>query len=124
MQAHFEELARQHQDIEARELEVQHMSRTLNLNAVRNARVRSATSVRGSKHTRRQEQAPEGAGSQLASQRSQTPSGIEVTSTDISQTVAPPIPRQDGASQNMKTMVQGLVKSSLTQLGCHSAGNP
>ena len=40
IQAQFEELARQHQDIEARELEVQRMSRTLNLNAVRNARIR------------------------------------------------------------------------------------
>ena len=37
MQAQFEELARRHQDIEARELEVQRMSRTLNLEAVRNA---------------------------------------------------------------------------------------
>ena len=45
MQAQFEELARQHQDIEARELEVQRMSQTLNLNAVRDARG-SATSVR------------------------------------------------------------------------------
>ena len=51
MQAQFEELARQHQDIEALELEVKRMSRTLNRNAVRNARVRSATSVRGSKRT-------------------------------------------------------------------------
>ena len=39
MQAQFEELARQHEDIEVRELEVQPMSRTHNLNAVRNARV-------------------------------------------------------------------------------------
>ena len=93
---------------------------------MRNARVGSATSVRGNKHTRGQEQAPELASSQLASQRSQTPSGgppsgiqagIEVTSTGVSQTVAPPTPSQDGASQNMETMVQGLVKSSPTQLG-------
>ena len=35
----------------------------------------------------------------------------------ISQPVAPPTPSQDGVSQNMETMVQGLVKSSLTQIG-------
>ena len=45
------------------------------------------------------------------------PSGIEVISMSVSQTVAPPTPSQDRASQNMETMVQGLVKSSLTQLG-------
>ena len=102
------------------------MSPTHNLNAV-DARVRSATSVRGSKCTRGKEQAPESASSQFAPQRSQTPSGahpsgIEVVSTGVSQTVAPPTPSQDGASQNMETMVQGLVKSSLTW--GHSAGNP
>ena len=118
MQAQFEELVRQRQDIEAQELEVQRMSRTHNLNAVRDARVRSATSVRGSgsKRTRGKEQAPEGAGSQLASQRSQTPSvappsGIEVISMGVSQTVAPPTTSQVGAIQNMESMVQGLLKS-------------
>ena len=50
---------------EARELKVQCMSRTHNLNAVRAARVRSATSVRGSKRTRGKEQAPMHASSQL-----------------------------------------------------------
>ena len=38
LQDQFEELPRQHQDIEVRELEVQCMSRTHNLNAVRDAR--------------------------------------------------------------------------------------
>ena len=75
MQAQFEELARHRQDIEARELKVQRMSRTHNLNAVRDARVRSATSIRGSKRTHGKEQAPERASSQLPSYRSQTPSG-------------------------------------------------
>ena len=50
MQAQFEKLARQHQDIEARELEVQRKSGTLNPNAVWSARVRSATSVREFTH--------------------------------------------------------------------------
>ena len=71
MQAQFEGVPRQRQDLEARELEVQLMSCTHNLNAVRDARVRSATSVRGSKHSREKEQLA----SQLASQRSQPPSG-------------------------------------------------
>ena len=73
MQAQFEELDKQYQDLEAPELEVQRsMSQTHNLNTLRDARVRSATSVRGSKHTRGQEQAPRHASSQLAFQ---TPSG-------------------------------------------------
>ena len=98
------------------------MSRTHNLNAVRDARVRSPTSVRGSKRTRRKEQPPERAGSQLASQRSQTPlgappSGIKVISTGVSQTVAPPTTSQVGLARINETMVQGLVKSSLTKFG-------
>ena len=40
MQAQFEEIARQQQDIEAREIEVQRISRSQNLNTVRDARVR------------------------------------------------------------------------------------
>ena len=53
MQAQFEELIRQRQDIEARDLEViSKLYQTHNLNAVRDDRIRSATSVRGSKHTR------------------------------------------------------------------------
>ena len=43
---------------EARDLEVHLMSQTNNLNAVRDARIRSATSVRGRKHTDGKEQAP------------------------------------------------------------------
>ena len=97
------------------------MSRTHNLNAVRDARIRSATSVRGNKHTHGKEQAPGYASSQFASQQSQAPlgappSGIEVISTVISQIVAPPpASSQDGASQNLECMVQDLVKSSQTQ---------
>ena len=64
LHAHFEELARWNQDMEARELEIQCISRSLNLKAVKNARTRLATSARGNKST------------QLASQQSQTPSGL------------------------------------------------
>ena len=70
MQAEFEELARQCQDLEARELEVQGMTRTLNLNAVREARVTTAASVAGSRHSHTKEHAP-----------LKLPSGIEVTDT-------------------------------------------
>ena len=86
------------------------MSRTHNLNAVKDARIRSAASVRGSKHTH--------GSSQFASQQSQAPLGappsrIEVISTGISQTVAPPpASSQDRASQNVEGMVQDLVRSS------------
>ena len=75
-----------------------------------------------SRHSCKKEQAPRGASSQIASKRSQTPSvdhptGIEV-STGIAQTVAPsPVSSQGGASQEVKAMVQDIVKSSLTQLG-------
>ena len=100
------------------------MSRTHYLNAVRDARVRSATSVRGSKCTHGKEQAPECASSHLASQQSQTPSGIEVIGAGVSHTVAPLTSNQDGASQNMETMVHGLVKSSLTQFGVIPQGTP
>ena len=75
MQSEFEELASQRQDLEARELELQRMTRTHNFNAVRDARVATATSVAGSRHSRKKEQAPRRASSQIASQRSQTPSG-------------------------------------------------
>ena len=46
LQAQFEELARQNQDMEANELEIQRISRSLNLKAV-NARTLLATSARG-----------------------------------------------------------------------------
>ena len=63
------------------------------------------------------EQVPRRASSQIASKRSQTPSGIEV-STGIVQTVAPPpVSSQDGTNQEVKAMVQDIVKSCLTQLG-------
>ena len=78
MQTEFEELARQRQELEARELEVQQMTRTLNLNAVPDARVMTAASVTGSRHSCAKEQAPlkpRRASSQVASQRSLTPSG-------------------------------------------------
>ena len=51
MQAEFEELARQRLDLEARELKVQRMTQTRNLNAVRDARVATATSVAGIRHS-------------------------------------------------------------------------
>ena len=74
LQAEFEELARQHQDLEVQKLEVQHMTRTRNLNAVRDVRVTTATSVAGNRHSHKKEQAPRRASSQIASQKSQTPS--------------------------------------------------
>ena len=92
------------------------MTRNRNLNAVRDARVTTATSAAGSRHSHKKEQAPRHASSQIASQRSLTPSrapplGIEVISTGITQTVAPPpVSSQDGTSQNVKAMVQGIVK--------------
>ena len=91
MQAEFGELARQCQDLEAHKLEVQCMTQTPNLNAVRDARVATATSTAVSRHSRRKEQAPRHASSQIASQLSQTPSGapasgIEVISTGITRT--------------------------------------
>ena len=52
MQAEFEELARQRQGLEARELEVQQMTRTCNLNAVRDAGVATAASASGSRRSR------------------------------------------------------------------------
>ena len=56
--------------------------------------------------------------SQLAPQRSQTPSGATPSGIEeISQTVAPPTSSQDGASQDKRTVVQGSVRTSLTQLG-------
>ena len=64
------------------------------------------------------------ASSQVASQRSLTPSGdppsgIEVISTGTTKTVMPfpATSPQDGTSQDVKAMVQDMVKSSLTQLG-------
>ena len=117
MQAEFEELARQRQDLEAQELEVQHMTRTRNLNAAREARVTNATSAVGSRHYYKKEQAPRCASSQIASQRSLTPSGIEVIGTGNTRTVAsPPVSSQDETSQNVKVMVQDIVKASLIQL--------
>ena len=77
--------------MEARELEVQQMSRSLNLKAVIKSKSKPATSTRGSKSTKRGEQAPESANSQLASQRCQTPSGAPPTGIEeVSLTVAPP----------------------------------
>ena len=43
---------------------------------------------------------------------------LSPVSTGIAQTVAPPpVSSQDGAYQEVKAMVQDIVKSSLTQLG-------
>ena len=122
MQAEFEELARQRQDLEARELEGQRMTQTCNLNAVRDAGVVTAASVPCSRHSRKKKQAPGRASSKIASKRSQTPSGAPPSgikvSTGMAQTVAPPpVSSQDGANQEVKAMVQDIVKCSLTQLG-------
>ena len=76
MQAEFEELARQGQDLEARELEVQRMTRTRNLNIVREARVTNATSAVGNRPSRKKEQAPRCASSKIASLRSLTLQGM------------------------------------------------
>ena len=88
MQAEFEELARQHQDLMARELEVQRMTRTCNLNAVRAAGATTTASVAGSKRSHKKEQAPSKASSQIASRRSQTPSGAPPSGISVTQTAA------------------------------------
>ena len=80
----------------------------------------TAASVSGSRRSRKKEQAPRHASSQIASQRSLTPSGAPPSgiedSTGVAQTVAPP-PSQDDANQEVKAMVQDIVNSSLTQIG-------
>ena len=118
LKAQLEELAMRNQDIGPRELEIQRMSQSLNLKALQNARARPATSARGSKSTRRREQAPESASSQLPSKRSQTPSGAPfLRDQRCFSDCGPPTSSQNGASQTMKTVMQGTVKSSLTLLG-------
>ena len=61
---------------------------------MRDAGVATAASVTGSRHSRKKEQAPRRASSQIPSKRSQTPSGAPPSgieaSTGIAQTVAPP----------------------------------
>ena len=105
--------------MEARELEIEHISRSLNLKAVRNARSRPAIS-RGGKSKRR-EQAPESASSHLASQRSQTPLGAPSSGIEgVSQTVAPPTPSQDGASQTTKTQLGVIPQESPVPSQAHS----
>ena len=116
LQAHFEELARRNQDMEACELEIQRMSRSLNLKAVKKARAKP-TMPRGSRDKRRV-QTPVSVSTQLAPQRSHTPSGAPPSGIEeVSQTVVPPTSSHDGASQDKRTAVQGLVRTSLTQLG-------
>ena len=89
LQAQFEELARRNQDMEARELEIQRMSRSLNLKAVKKARAKP-TMPRG-RRDKRGEQTPVSVSTKLAPQRSQTPSGAPPSGTEeVSQTVAPP----------------------------------
>ena len=85
LQAQFEELARRNQDMEACELEIQRMSRSLNLKAVKKARAKP-TMPRGSRD-KRGEQTPVNVSTQLAPQRSQTPSGAPPSGIEeISQT--------------------------------------
>ena len=59
----------------------------------------------------KKEQASRRASSQIASERSLTPSGIEVILWR-----PPSVSSKDGTSQNVKAMVQDIVKFSLTQL--------
>ena len=126
MQAEREELARQRHDLEARELEVERITRALNLNAVVDAKAKYAAPVAKNTRTLTQEQAPfkpKRASSQVASQRSLAPtqgrpSGIKVTSTITTKTVKPlPASPQVGTDQDMNAMVQDMIRSSLTQFG-------
>ena len=88
-------------------------------NTVRDARVTAAASVAGSSHSRTREQAP--LKPRRASSLTPTwapPSGIKVTNTVTTKTVKPlPASPQDRTSQDVKAMVQDMVKSSQTQLG-------
>ena len=120
MQAEREELTMQRQELEARELEVERRTRALNLNAVRD----DAPSVRSSQTPISQEQVSiklKHASSQATSQRSlplkqSLPSGIKVTSTVTTKTVRfPPASPQDGTDQDMKAMMQDMIRSSLTE---------
>ena len=128
MLAEREELAMQCQELEARGLEVERRTRALNLNAVRDAESKSAAPSARSSRTRffSQEQAavmPKHASPQVASQRplplkQGLPSGIKVTSTVTAKTVKPhPASPQDGTGQDMKVMMQGIIRSSLTKYG-------
>ena len=76
MQAKREDLGRQCHDLEARELEGKRRTRAVNLDAVRDAKVKAAAPVTGSSHSHTQEQAPlkpKCANSQVSSQRSLAP---------------------------------------------------
>ena len=85
---------------------------------MRDARVVTATSFAGSRHSRRKEQATSHASSQIAARRSQTPSVTEVISTGISTVAPPPVTSLDGVGPiDVKAIVQDIVKSYLTQLG-------
>ena len=117
----------QRQELEARGLEVDRRTRALNLNAARDAESKSAApSARSSRTRFTQEQAavmPKHASSQVTSQRSLPlkqglPSGIKVTSTVTAKTVKPPpASPQDVRGQDMKVMMPGIIRSSLTKYG-------
>ena len=96
MQAQFEELAKQYQDLEAPELELQRsMSQTHNLNTLRDARVWSATSVRGSKHTRGKEQAPRHASTPVKPEAPQVKAPAQAQAQAPAQAqMLPPAPAQ------------------------------
>ena len=121
-QAEREKLAMQRQDLEAKELKVERRTRALNLNAVRDAETKSA--ARSSKTHISHKQAPvmpKRASSQVTSQRSLPleqglPSEIKVTSTVTAKTDKPPpdSPR-DEPGQDMKAMMQDMIRSSLTE---------
>ena len=112
--------------MESRELVVERRTRTLNLDAVRDSKVKAAAPVAGSRHSHTLEQPPlkpKRASSQVASPRSLVPtqgppSGIKVTSTVTTKTVKPPpASPKDGTRQDMKAMVQDMIRSSLTKFG-------
>ena len=139
-QSEREQLSMQSQELEARELEVKRRTRALNLNAVRDAEIKSTgPSVRSSRHILlNQEQAPirpKRASSQVAFQISLPlkkgfPSGIKVTSTVTTETVKPPpaSPRSEqdgtGQAQDFKAMMQDMIRSSLTEFGVIPKANP
>ena len=121
-QAECEELARQHHDLEAREPEVEWRTRAINLNAVEMPKLRLLPPWRKAAIRILREQAPvkpKHVISNVTSQRSLVPpSGVKVTSTITTKTVKPPhASPQDGTGQDMKAMVQDMIRSSLTKSG-------
>ena len=113
-QSECEQLAMQHQELEASELEVERRTRALNLNAVRDAEIGSAAPSS-------QRSLPLKRGSLR---------GINVTSTVTTKTVKPlpACPRVEqaktGQAQDLKDMMQHMIKSSLTDFGVIPEADP